>query len=159
MFETAMFLEGMERLVKRCYEHAKSKGYWDEDEEEFDQVIERDDDRRVVSTEPVKIKHKPWNIGEKIALLHSELTELLEAHRKGNPPCPKTYPNPVDGAPQTIAVIEAGRRRTITSMEEEVADVVIRLCSLCGKLGIDLGRVVLAKCEYNESPVSPKKAY
>lgn len=159
MFETAMFLEAMEKLVKRAYKNAESKGYWEEGEKEYDIVTERDDEGCVNDTDVVLVKTKPWNFGEKIALLHSELTEMLEAHRKGNPPCAKTYPSPFDGKPITIGVMEGGGVRTITAVEEECADVVIRLMSLCGKLGIDLGRVILAKMEYNESPVSPKKAY
>lgn len=40
--------------------------------------------------------------------------------------------------------------RRITAIEEEVADVFIRLMDLCGKLNIDVGRVVLAKMQYNK---------
>lgn len=132
MFERAMFFEAMEKLVKRAYDNAASKGYWDDPN---------------------------WNFGEKVALIHSELTEMLEAHRKGNPLCPKLYPSALNGDMVTIGVIEGGGVRTISCIEEEMADVMIRLMSLAGKMNIDLGRILLAKMEYNDSKASPTKAY
>lgn len=72
------------------------------------------------------------NWGEKIALMHAELSELLEAHRKDpKAPCLKVP--------------------SITAEEEEIADLFLRLADYCGGRGIDLGRVVQAKHEYNET--------
>lgn len=34
-------------------------------------------------------------------------------------------------------------------MEEEIADVFIRLCDFCGRYKIDLGRITLVKMQYN----------
>lgn len=114
MFETAMFLYAMEQLVKKCYENSKNKGFWDGED---------------------------WNFAEKIALIHSELSEAMEHHRKGNQPTEKDIiivdPKSPDGV------------RKITGVEEELADAVIRICDLCGKMDIDLGRCILAKMEYN----------
>lgn len=61
----------------------------------------------------------PRNNGEDIALIHSELSEALDALRHGNPPdqhCP-TFPN----------------------LNIELADAVIRIFDMSGRLGIDLG--------------------
>ena len=136
MFETAMFLELMEKLVKKCHENSKSKGFWDE------KAIVNDEEGRVFA---------PWNFAEKIALMHSELSEALEAHRVGNPPCEKTYPSGFDGTPVKL---------DMCSVAEEMADVVIRVADLCGKMEIDLGRVILAKMEYNaRRPMKHGKAY
>ena len=112
MFETAMFLDLMDKLVNKCHQNSKDKGFWSGPEND--------------------------NTPTKIALMHSELSEMLEAHRKGNPQCDKD-----------CVIVEDGETRRLTSMEEEAADVLIRLCDFCGRYGIDLGRVTLAKMEYN----------
>lgn len=112
MFETAMFLDGLERFCNKCYLNSKSKGFWDGPEND--------------------------NLPTKIALMHSELSELLEAFRKGNPYTEKD-----------CTLIDRAEVRKITSIEEEVADVFIRLGDFCGRYNIDLGRVALAKMEYN----------
>jgi len=120
MFETAMFLELIEKAVRKCHKCSVEHGFWD---------------------------NKDWNFGEKIALIHSELSEALEAHRKGNPlsdhdvcvidPRHRTVEDPI------------GTRR-LTGVEEELADAMIRIFDLCGKLEIDVGRAILAKMMFNE---------
>ncbi len=76
-------------------------------------------------------EEKNFNIGEKIALMHSELSEALEAFRKGNGPSEK-IPN-------------------WSHAEEEFADAVIRLMDLCEKMGLDVAGAIVAKATYNES--------
>lgn len=108
MFETAMLLESLEKLRDAAHKNSRAKGFWDGEND---------------------------NIPTKICLIHSELIEMLEAFRDGNPPCSKD--------------IGFADVRRISAMEEEAADVFIRLLDLCGRLDIDLGRVTLAKMEYN----------
>jgi NTP pyrophosphatase (non-canonical NTP hydrolase) len=59
----------------------------------------------------------------KLALVHTEVSECIEADRKGDD----------------------------ENFAEEVADIFIRLGDLCGMLGIDIESVVEAKMAYNES--------
>lgn len=73
------------------------------------------------------IDHGFWesvNLPEKIALMHSELSEALEVLRKG------------------------GQK---AELAEELADTVIRIFDFCGFLNIDLGEAILIKMEYNAS--------
>ncbi len=62
--------------------------------------------------------------GTLIALIHSELSEALEAYRK---------------------------RKDADAIAEELADVVIRVADLCGYLGINLEAAVERKMAYNET--------
>ena len=82
------------------------------------------------------VKHGWWeggpearNIGELIALVHSELSEALEALRHGNPPD--------EHLPQ------------FSSLEVELADVVIRVADLAAGLGLRLGEAIEEKHRYN----------
>ncbi len=68
---------------------------------------------------------------ELLALIHSEVSECLEALRKGDPPdryCPE----------HGNAVIE-------------LADVFIRVADMAGFYGWDLGNAVEAKMEFNKT--------
>lgn len=64
-----------------------------------------------------------------IALVHSELSEMLEAIRHGNPPS--------DHIPE------------FSGAEEEAADVVIRLMNICAQRGWRLAEAIEAKIQYN----------
>lgn len=79
------------------------------------------------------------NTGEKIALMHSELSEALEAHRKNLPS---------DHVPN------------LSGLEEEMADTVIRILDFCAYHRINLGDVIIQKMHFNlERPYKHGKAY
>ncbi len=71
------------------------------------------------------------NEGELIALMHSELSEALEAIRNGNPPD--------DKIPE------------FTGVEAELADVIIRIMDMAAAKGYRVGEAVVAKINYNKN--------
>lgn len=81
-------------LVKEAHDNAKSHGFWD----------------------------NPREFGTLIALIHSELSEALEADRHGDR----------------------------AHVAEEIADVFIRMADLCGGLGIDIERAIRDKMHLNK---------
>jgi NTP pyrophosphatase (non-canonical NTP hydrolase) len=90
-------------IQKHIHATAKSKGWWD----------------------------KERNDGEMIALIHSELSEALEALRHGNPPD--------DKIPE------------FSGLEAELADAVIRIMDYAGGRGLDVAGALVKKIEFNET--------
>lgn len=82
-------------LCQEAYETALSKGWHDQERE----------------------------TGTLLALIHSEVSEALEADRKDDR----------------------------ENFAEELADVCIRVFDLCGSRGIDLEKAILEKMQYNKS--------
>jgi NTP pyrophosphatase (non-canonical NTP hydrolase) len=71
------------------------------------------------------------NDGEAIALMHSELSEALEALRHGNPDSEKIPP--------------------YSNLEEELADVVIRIMDYAAAHNLRIPEALFAKLSYNRS--------
>lgn len=102
-------LAGLARLAKSCYRSSAAKGFWD-DAPSGDALAAY--------------------LGNKVALMHSELSELLEGLRK---------PGPDQHLPHR------------TQEEVELADLLIRAFDYAGARGIDIGAVVAEKFLYNQS--------
>lgn len=103
----------IKKLSQELHTIAKEKGFW----------------------EPKKCPHcggelpEKRNFGEMIALIHSELSEALEADRQGNPPCEKI--------PE------------ITAIEEEMADALIRILDICEGNNFDIIKAIEMKMDFN----------
>jgi len=97
------FEKEWDRISKKIYKNAVKHGFWEEDP----------------------------NDAERIALMHSELSEALEALRNGNPSSNK--------------IIE------YSSLEEELADTVIRIMDYAFGNDLDIAGAIIAKIEYNKN--------
>lgn len=95
-------------------------------------------------------------VGTMLMLIVSELAEALEADRTGDfcdfskyEECKKE----MDVGLRTSEEIEkyAFEKYIKNTFEDELADVIIRTLSVCGYLGIDIERNVLAKMKYNKT--------
>ena len=76
--------------------------------------------------------HEPGtNPAVYIALMHSELSEALEALRKGDP--------------------ESTKIPGFRHLEEELADAVIRIFDFAGREDLNLSRAIVEKHKYNKS--------
>jgi NTP pyrophosphatase (non-canonical NTP hydrolase) len=71
------------------------------------------------------VKPEDINVAEKIALIHSEISEAFEAYRKKN----------IDGK---------------DGFKEELGDAVQRILHLCGIFNIDIEKEILNKIKTNE---------
>lgn len=78
-------------------------------------------------------KPEPRNPLELCSLIHTEVSELVEAFRHHNPPCEKVG------------------LEHISAAEEEVADIVIRLADFCDEHGLRFGYATVEKMRYNDN--------
>lgn len=76
---------------------------------------------------------RPMSDGELICMMHAELSEVIEAVRSGNPPD--------DKLPE------------FSSVETELADVIIRIMGYMGYKKTRVAEAVVAKIEYNRTRV------
>jgi len=80
-------------------------------------------------------------IGDMVANIHSEVSELWEAYRKNelNYACDKVE-----------KMVELGLH-PLTCASEEIADILIRTLDLAKAMDIDVDKAVQVKCEYNKT--------
>lgn len=105
-------------LSRQIHQNAKDKGFYD----------------------------NPRNIGEMLALIHSEVSEALECDRKK-----KT----ISHDPDYVAGLEGERfkdsfeRFIKDTFEDELADIMIRVMDLAEHKSVDLEKHIILKMRYN----------
>lgn len=81
-------------------------------------------------TDPATGEPVRRNFGEVVALMHSELSEALEAHRKG---------------------LMDDKLPDRSGIEVEFADCIIRILDTAAALGLDVAGAVISKNRYNQT--------
>lgn len=113
------------------------------------------------------VKHgfydRPYNLGEKLMLIVSELSEALEADRKGRHADLEGFNNPKQLTPRTNKDPFDDKFEIYIkdTFEDEIADVFIRLFDLCGSMpNMDIMKHIELKMKYNEGrPAKHGKNY
>ena len=122
MQETKEFINN---LSKEIYQANKAKGFW-YDREEIPEVVAQACEGEWVD-KSYKAVQKAFN-AQMLALIHSEISEALEADRKD------------------LMDDKLPHRK---GLEVELADAFIRICDMAGGLSMDLGGAVEEKLAYN----------
>ena len=98
-------MKSLNQIADQAHAHSVAKGFWTGDAN--------------------------CNLPTKVALIHSEVSEVLEALRHHNPPS--------EHVPE------------ISAVAEELADIIIRVGDLAQRMGIDLDEAVELKMAFNST--------
>lgn len=125
-------VSGLNQLSKTIFRNNKEKGFWD----------------------------REMNIGELLMLITSELSEALEAHRKGRKAELAEFEMDIKRLGLSLsdfqnqenyhAIADNFKLHIKDSFEDEIADAIIRLFDLCGSLGMDIETHIKAKVMFNK---------
>ena len=142
----------MSKSIKEMTEYvhsiAKSHGFWE------------DTELLLSTSEMDKKPLRSMIFAQKIALIHSELSEALEADRKGKWASVEEYEESSRTLEDTDMKNIMFKINIKDSVEDEIADAAIRIMDLCGYLGINLEWHIEKKAEYNNSrPYKHDKSY
>lgn len=105
-------------LQKACHNASNAAGWWQDLKTGTDYIAEVRNSTRLGKA----------LVAEKLCLIHSEVSEAMEGHRKG---------------------LMDDKLKHRQAIEVELADAVIRIGDLCGALGLDLGGAIAEKMAYN----------
>lgn len=113
-------IEVIDAFCDQCHAASANKGFWND----YDALV-----KMVNNFIPGQLKAlESMMIGQKLALMHSELSEALEGSRKD---------------------LSSDKLPGFTAEEEEIADAIIRAGDFAGKRRLRLGLAIVLKLRYN----------
>ena len=115
---TNKIIDSVDLLVGECHGASRKAGWWSCQEMGIDLR-----EHCCVGTRLGKAL-----VAEKLCLIHSEVSEAMEGHRKG---------------------LMDDKLPTFDAVTVELADACIRIFDLAGALGLELGHALVAKMAYN----------
>jgi len=118
--------DGLAKVLDQCHLDSFHAGWW-----------ETPDGKNLRAEARSGSPYGAALVAQKIALIHSEVSEAMEGHRKGLPD---------DHLPDRSMI------------EVELADALIRIGDLAGALGLDVAGAVREKLAYNKQRLDHKKS-
>lgn len=134
--------ESLRTIAKQCWQHAEDKGFHEGD---ADILALADSIPDPHTQETLRALAKRPGIGMRLALIHSKVSEALEAFRNPAWHPQRTYYKNILGE-ETQEYREGVKGEGLAT---ELADIVIRVFDLSGSLGIDIAEEIRRKMDYN----------
>lgn len=126
------FIEAFKQIQIRAHQNSRSKGFW-KAVEGLEHLFSADGNETALREITGMVN------AQKIALMHSELSEALEGDRK-------------DASDDKLP--------NRSMLEVELADCIIRIMDLAEKRGLDVARAIIEKMVYNSTrPYKHGKEY
>lgn len=117
-------MEVISALVRVCHGNSYRAGWWHDPVTGESLIPEHVNG----AANEIRESYAPYVIATKICLIHSEVSEAMEGHRRG-------------------AMDDKLPHRSM--IEVELADALIRICDLAGQMKLDLAGAVFEKIGYN----------
>jgi NTP pyrophosphatase (non-canonical NTP hydrolase) len=139
-----------DKVAFEANELANKNGFWD-DKKFFQQIGHSFAECNMIDKKlEIHTKSKNLIITTKLALVITELSECIEAIRKGESKrTPKIITSHMDINDENFK--ENFEQKIKDSFEDELADAVIRIMDLAVEENIDLGKHIMMKHHYNST--------
>lgn len=127
--------QGINALVQACHGASKDAGWWVHQATGTDLTGVIMATPHTIIEQPLVDRMGKALVAEKLCLIHSEISEAMEGHRKG---------------------LQDDKLPHRSMLEVELADAMIRIADLSGAMQLDLGGAIAEKLAYNATRADHK---